>query len=210
MTIAAENRPSVQNQPRMTLEEFLRYDNGTDTRYELVDGVLVAMGAESRINLLIAIFLIQYFPLLRLTVDRLGIKERVQVRSQYVTAHDPDLIIHSQESSAALEGRAESCVLLSDPNPLIVIEVVSPGDETKQNYKRDYEEKPNEYANRGIPEFWRIDPEREWVQIGILTSGEYQFRTFQGHQAIVSPALPELTLTAVQVLTAGRSIVSPM
>ncbi len=196
---------TVATDLRMTLKEYLDYDDGTDTRYELVDGVLVEMGAESRINLLIAIFLIQYFPLLRLTADRLGIKERIQVRSQYVAARDPDLIIHSLESSAALEGRTESCVLLSDPNPLIVIEVVSPGDETKQNYKRDYEEKPNEYADRGIQEFWRIDPERKWVQIGILTSGQYRFKKFQGNQMLVSSALPELTLTAVQVLTAGRS-----
>jgi Uma2 family endonuclease len=154
MTIAAEFRPLVQDQPRMTLEEFLHYDDGTDRRYELVDGVLVEMGAESRINLLIAIFLIQYFPLLGLAADRLGIKERIQVRSQSVTARDPDLMIHSQESSTALEGRAESCLKLSDPNPLIVVEVVSPGDATKPNYKRDYEEKPKEYADRGILELW--------------------------------------------------------
>jgi Uma2 family endonuclease len=31
---------------RMTLEEFLRWDDGTDTRYELIDGVPVAMPAE--------------------------------------------------------------------------------------------------------------------------------------------------------------------
>jgi hypothetical protein len=34
----------------MTLEEHLNYDDGTDTRYELVDGVLVAVGAENPIN----------------------------------------------------------------------------------------------------------------------------------------------------------------
>jgi Uma2 family endonuclease len=79
-----------------------------------------------------------------------------------VTARDPDLMIHSQESSTALEGRAESCLKLSDPNPLIVAEVVSPSDATKPNYKRDYEEKPKEYADRGILELWRIDPERNW------------------------------------------------
>ena len=204
MITAAENRRSVKDQNRMTLEEFLHYEDGTDTRYELVNGVLVEMGAESRINLLIAIFLIQYFPLLNLAADRLGIKERIQVRSPYVTARDPDLIIHSQESSAALEGRTESCLKLSDPNPLIVIEVVSPGDESKQNYKRDYEEKPNEYADRGIPELWRIDPNRNWVQIGILTSGKYRFNQFQGSQLIVSPTFPALNLTAAQILKAGR------
>jgi Uma2 family endonuclease len=35
---------------RMTIEEYLNYDDGTDTRYELVDGVLVEMGAESTLN----------------------------------------------------------------------------------------------------------------------------------------------------------------
>ncbi len=205
MAIATECFPLVQDQLRMTLEEFLKYEDGTEMRYELVDGVLVEMGAESRINLLIAIFLIQYFPLLGLTADRLGIKERIQVRSKYVTARDPDLMIHSQESSTALEGRTESCLKLSDPNPLIIVEVVSPGDETKANYKRDYEEKPEEYADRGILELWRIDPERCWVQIGSLISGQYCFEQFQGDQTILSPTFLALNLTANQVLTAGRS-----
>jgi Uma2 family endonuclease len=33
---------------RMTLDEFLRWDDGTDTRYELVDGVVVAMAPAAR------------------------------------------------------------------------------------------------------------------------------------------------------------------
>lgn len=32
---------------RLTFEEFLAYDDGTDTRYELVNGVLVEMPTES-------------------------------------------------------------------------------------------------------------------------------------------------------------------
>ncbi|MEX0270783.1 Uma2 family endonuclease [Leptolyngbyaceae cyanobacterium UHCC 1019] len=34
----------------MTMEEYLAYDDGTDTRYELVDGVLVEMPTESPEN----------------------------------------------------------------------------------------------------------------------------------------------------------------
>jgi Uma2 family endonuclease len=45
----------------MTLEEYLSYDDGTDTRYELVDGVLVAMGAEYPITSTIASFLFAVF-----------------------------------------------------------------------------------------------------------------------------------------------------
>jgi Uma2 family endonuclease len=43
---------------RLTFEEYLAYDDGTNTRYELVNGVLVAMGAESSLNLDIALFLV--------------------------------------------------------------------------------------------------------------------------------------------------------
>lgn len=41
----------------MTLEEYLNYDDGTDTRYELVDGILVEMPTESPINKTIVMFL---------------------------------------------------------------------------------------------------------------------------------------------------------
>ena len=43
---------------RMTLEEYLTYDDGTDARYELVDGELVEMPSESDVNNAIAILLI--------------------------------------------------------------------------------------------------------------------------------------------------------
>ena len=41
---------------KMTLEEFLNYDDGTETYYELVDGELVKMGAECTISTRIPVF----------------------------------------------------------------------------------------------------------------------------------------------------------
>jgi hypothetical protein len=41
----------------MTIEEYLNFDDGTDTRYELVDGQLIAMPTESDLNDRIASFL---------------------------------------------------------------------------------------------------------------------------------------------------------
>jgi Uma2 family endonuclease len=190
---------TVATDRRMTLQEFLTYDDGTDRRYELEDGILVEMGTEATVNINIVFFLVKVF-LRTLDHQRLGNKVNIQVRSNHVTVRDPDLVIHSEESAAALVGRSEACLTHDDPNPLIVIEVVSPGTESKPNYKRDYEYKPREYADRGIPELWRIDPSREWVQIGTLTEGAYQFKTFKGNQSIVSPTFPELTLTAAQIL----------
>ena len=187
---------------KITLNEFLTYDDGSDRSYELVDGVLVEMATESTINLQIAIFLIELF--LQLTGRKfIGIKHKIEVPSRYVTARDADLIIHSPESAAAIEGRTEACLYLHEPNPRLIIEVVSPGKETSDNYKRDYQQKPKEYAERGIPEFWRIDPSRNWVQVLILENNQYQTTTFMGNDAIVSPTFPTLAVTAQQILTAN-------
>jgi Uma2 family endonuclease len=87
---------------------------------------------------------------------------------------------------------------------MVVIEVVSPGTESTDNYKRDYDRKPKEYAARGIPEMWLIDPDRAIVKIGTLTNGTYDFQDFTENQVIQSLAFPGLKLTAEQVLTAGR------
>jgi Uma2 family endonuclease len=190
---------------RMSLEEYLSYDDGTETRYELVDGVLVAMGAESPINTWIAGFLFEVFLRMGIPSYRIGFKHLIQVDSVYVTARDPDLIVHTEASATAFDdGRKEACLRLNEPNPLIVIEVVSPGTESTDNYKRDYERKPKEYAARGILEMWQIDPDRAWVKVGTLVDGAYEFQDFIGKQVIQSSTFPGLTLTAAQVLSAGR------
>jgi Uma2 family endonuclease len=119
-------------------------------------------------------------------------------------------MVHSEESFAAIDGRKEACVELTDPSPMLVVEAVSPGAESTINFKRDYQWNPREYADarrptgghRGIVEFWQIDTDREWVKVGILVSGVYQFATFQGDDAIVSPSFPQLKLTAAIVLEA--------
>jgi Uma2 family endonuclease len=187
---------------RMTLAEYLVYDDGTDARYELENGVLVAMGTESTVNTAIFSFLFAVFLSLGLEAQRLGVKQKVEVRSRYASARDPDLLIHSIESRLAIKGRSEACLFLNEPNPLIVIEMVSPGSEGTENYQRDYEQKPIEYADRGILEFWQVDAARAWVRVGILVDGVYQFETFQGDQIIVSLAFPELQLRAAAVLAA--------
>jgi Uma2 family endonuclease len=199
------NPMTVATQKRMSLETFLSYDDGTDIRYELEDGVLVEMGAESPINTWIAVFLTFAFRDLGLPVYRFGIKHLIQVDSAYVTARDPDLVIHSEDSATALaDGRKESCLRLNEPNPLLVIEMVSPGIESSDNYQRDYAQKPKEYATRGIGEMWQVDEGRLWVRVGTLTDRAYVFATFQGDDVIISPTFPGLKLTAAEVLRAGR------
>jgi Uma2 family endonuclease len=195
---------TVTTPQRLSLEEYLTYDDGTDTRYELVDGVLVEMVTESTINTQIAGFLHGFFILMGLPSYLIGFKQKIEVKSPHSSARDPHLIIHTDASEAAINGLREACLKRNDPNPLLVIEIASPGPESSENYQRDYVQKPVEYAARGIGEYWLIDPARSVILVGTLTGSAYQYQTFTGPQPLKSTAFPSMVLTAEQVLTAGR------
>ena len=195
----------TQAKPRFrTIEEYLDYDDGTDTRYELVNGELVEMGAESTLNTQIAVFLIAAFLQLGISHSRLGIKQQISVSSREVTAREPDLMIHSEESAIAISGQKQALLTFEMPAPALVIEVVSPGKPGSDNHNRDYVKKPQEYAARSIPEFWQIDPDRTVVAVLTLKDGTYQSREFRGGSQVVSAMFPDLQLVADQILRAGR------
>ena len=195
---------TLSTQQPMTLQEYLNYDDGTDTRYELVDGVLVEMGAESTINTQIAIFLLATFLQMGIPYYRLGIKQQIAVSSREVTAREPDLMVHSEESAKAIEGLKQALLYTDLPAPMLVVEVVSPGEPGEKNYDRDYIEKRREYAERGIQEYWIVDPYRQVVLVLTLEETSYEEQRFTEQMAISSPTFPNLNLTADRVLKAGR------
>ncbi|MGI0495094.1 Uma2 family endonuclease [Alkalinema pantanalense CENA528] len=192
---------AIATKKRLTLEEYLTYDDGTDTRYELVDGVLVAMPPESRLNHRIASFLFASFLRLGIESDLLCIGLQIAVSSPKASARQPDFVILSPSADEELGALKSDLITYEVPVPQLVVEIVSPG---ADNHDRDYVEKPIEYAARGIPEYWIVDPYRAVVLVGTLMDDAYQFQTFEGNTRIVSPTFPALNLTAMQVLNAGR------
>jgi Uma2 family endonuclease len=203
MTITYGRSETNATSRRMTLEEYLTYDDGTDARYELVDGVLVEMGAENPLNPAIAVFLLITFFQMGIPYSQLAIGHQLGVKSSKVTARQPDLIVHSAASQAAIfhDGKL---LQADDPAPLLVVEVASSTNTDKQSYDRDYKEKRSEYAARRIPEYWIIDPDQSVVLVLTLAGKQYREVSFTGNQAIVSPAFPHLNLTAEQILNAGQ------
>ena len=186
-----------------TIEEYLDYDDGTDTHYELVDGELVEMGAEKRLNEKIALWLLsqllQFVP-----IDLIARGTQISVRGKTATARNPNLMILTEELDQILSQQSQSLITFDMPAPALVVEVVSPGEPGTDNYDRDYVDKPKEYAARGIPEFWQIDPSRSVVIVLTLKDGAYQSREFRGSDRVLSVAFPDLQLTAEQILRAGR------
>jgi Uma2 family endonuclease len=90
------------------------------------------------------------------------------------------------------------------PLPRLVVEVVSNSNTNQTSRDLNYTDKRAEYAMRGIPEYWLIDPDQQVVFILRLNGAEYGEERFESKQLIVSPAFPGLKLTAEQILNAGR------
>lgn len=180
---------------KMIFEEFLEYNDGTDTLYELENGELIPVSSESDINQLIAVFLLIYFSQLGIPANRLRMKTEIAVHSRQVNVRVPDLMVYSEELAIAMQGATRSLVLLDMQPPLLVVEVVSPNQAS-----RDYRYKRTEYAARGIAEYWIVDAIAQKVTVLEWVEGFYEERVYEGDQAIASPIFPELQLTAAQVL----------
>ncbi len=204
MAVAIDSVPQTLCEQQLTLDQYLNYEDGTGQHYEIVDGVLVEVGTESALNLSIAFVLGMAFANLGVPGYLIGSKHRVSVSSNQVGVREPDLLVHSEASYAAVSEKKESLLEYHHPLPLLLVEIVSPGDEESRNYQRDYLEKPLEYAAREIPEVWIVDPDRALVWVLILQGNFYQKTEFSGSGLIISEAFPQLKLTATQVLKAGR------
>lgn len=190
----------VNTQSPLTFEQYLSYDDGTDKRYELVDGVLVELPPESPINCNIARFLFLLFAQV-IPFERICMKDaEIEVSGKRAKTRYPDLMILSEELQLALAGQSRNTITRDMPPPVLVIEVVSPGSE---NEERDYRYKRSEYAARGISEYWIIDPQQAKVTVLTLVAGLYEEQEFMGDQAIESQ-FQELHVTAEQILRAGR------
>lgn len=184
----------------MTMEEYLAYEDGTDTRYELVDGKLVEMPTESFENSNIAKFLLfelaKYMPLVLIAYNT-----EVEVSGRRATCRIPNLLLHTEESAAALVGTPRNLITKDMPPPALVIEIVSPG---QQNRDRDYRYKRTEYAARGIAEYWIIDPERQQLTLCLWVNGQYEDTIHADDTPLTSTLIPSLKLRAAQILAFGQ------
>jgi Uma2 family endonuclease len=189
--------PAVSSpSPYLTVEDYLAYDNGTDRCYELVDGVLVEMPPESSENNTIAKILLfelaKHFPIALLCHK----DTEIEVTGRRARCRIPDLLVHTEESAAALAGAPRATLTRDMPPPALVVEVVSPG---QANRDRDYRYKRTEYGARGIAEYWIVDPETRQVTLCRWVSGQYEDQIYSGDDRIQSTVVPELGLSPAKI-----------
>ena len=185
---------------KLILKEYLNYDDGTDTRYELVNGELVKMALPSGRHGTIAKFLERTYDTEndRLSREWITLRGEVGVQSprgdRTDTVRIPDVTIIHQEQWQDLQDR-EAVIRLNETPPFLVVEIVSPS--TKSTDRRA---KRAEYSVLNIPEYWIVDPIDSQVIVCSLVEGLYDAEEFAGGDRIISPTFPELILTAEQVL----------
>ena len=186
---------TTQVKPRFqSFEEYLAYDDGTEKRYELFNGELIEVPPESGINVQIATFLLIQFASIvghrRVRGHGLELEVNGEPRNRY-----PDLTILREEHIEQLAKR--NTVRLTMSPPLLVVEVVSPGE---LQHNRDYFAKRVQYQDCSIPEYWIIDPNTRSILVLELSEGKYQeVGSFTNESRLVSPQFPTLELTSAQI-----------
>jgi Uma2 family endonuclease len=176
-----------------TFEEYLAYNDGTDNKYELVNGELKLMPTASGFHALILHFVLI---ILQKEIEKIQQQWKVMpanvgVRTAKNKSRIPDLMVLSAQQCQEL--REMKMAVLESP-PLLAIEIVSPS-----NADDDYRYKRSEYAVREIPEYWIIDPQDKKVSVLLLVSGFYEVSEYKDNQAIKSDLFPDLKLTVNQI-----------
>lgn len=183
-----------------TLEEYLRYDDGTDTLYELVNGELVPMALGTGQHGEVIDFLNIQFrsEIARIGRDWISKQMAIGIQSprgdRWDTVRIPDVVVIPKEQWRNLQNR-EAVIHLNEPPPLLVVEVVS------ESTKRiDYRAKRAEYCVLNIPEYWIVDPLQAKITVFILSEGWYDEAEFTSDDRPISPTFAELNLTVNQIL----------
>ncbi|MUG98986.1 Uma2 family endonuclease [Scytonema sp. UIC 10036] len=196
----------------VTYEEFIEWYPNDGKQYELHDGVIIEIFAptgdrEKVVGFLAAEITVEYRRLkLPYTIPKTAFVKTPSAKSVY----SPDVLLLNLDN---LDNeplfQKESTVTQPESVPLVV-EVAS------TNWRDDYHKKFADYEEMGIPEFWIADykglggkkfigdPKQPTFSVCQLIGDEYIMTKFTGNDLIISPAFPQLNLTAQQVFDAAK------
>lgn len=87
------------------------------------------------------------------------------------------------------------------PPPLLVIEVVSPGE---LQWHRDYVAKRMQYQDIGIPEYWIVNPQAQTLLVLALDGDTFtEVGAFSGEELVRSRQFTKLSLNPNALFVAG-------
>jgi len=157
----------------MTVEEFLHWDDGTDRRYELDEGVPVAMAPSAGPHgAIVANATGVCWSRLR---DRGPCQpfSEAGIRISARTRWQADIVISCSPSTAEVE------------EPQLIVEVLSPSTRMHDLGRKlpDYQALPT------VQEIWMIDSERRWLQHWRREATHWVVQDFVGSSSFASAVL---------------------
>jgi Uma2 family endonuclease len=170
----------------MTVDEFLCWDDGTDRRFELLDGQILAMAPPSGAHRTIAA------NATRLIGNRL--ERRSPCRAEVEAGVRVSELTRWQADLAVTCGPLAPDVV----EPLLIVEVLSPSTRANDLARKlpDYKALPS------VREIWLVDSERRWAQVWWRDGDSWHGRdhlggaTFRSDVLESGVALDELYLNA--------------
>ena len=185
---------------RLTFAEYLKYTDGSDRRYELVNGELIPMslGTGQHGAIIKSVERTLESEIASQNLDWVVLPGLVGIRSprggKWDTCRIPDLVVIPSEQWRTLATR-EAVIEFTESPPILVVEVVSESTKTT-----DYRAKRSEYSILDIPEYWIVDPLLSKVTVFTLDDGWYEPAEFQGSDLIQSLTFPSLQLSLDRIL----------
>ena len=193
-TLPADQSWPVQGQ--WTYDDFLRLpDDGV--RYEIIEGVLYMTNApdiahQHAVHQIAVAFEIFARVGDRGTVLAAPIEDHLPNIAQPV---QPDVLFVSQTRREIIKEK------FIDGAPDLIVEVSSPS-----TARLDRKVKLDAYERAGVREYWIANPRTRFVEVYVLTRGEYVLRGEYGPgDRILSDALPGLELATDKVFVALQS-----
>ena len=179
-----------------TYLEYLESGGRIKHSYELVAGKIVKTPPERPGNINIALQLILLLTQ-HIEIERITHQAEIIISGSKVTARIPDITVFSESGFAQIPQLDRSIVDLDMLPPLLVVEIVSPG---KLNHDRDYRYKRCEYAARGIPHYWIVDPILQNFTRLWLVDGMYEETVYESQGETISLNEPvELEIDLKQI-----------
>ena len=174
--------------PRMTVDEYLAWAEGRPGRYELYDGAVYAMSPEGAGHAKVK-FAVQ-------TALAAGIKARglpchmlpdgMTVRVEAATAFEPDALVYC--------GKEAASTALEIPNPVIIVEVLSPS-----TRRIDVSKKLAGYFQlSSVAHYLIVDPTKPLI-VHHTRGSNGKIQTHIVHDGVIALEPPGLALRLVDV-----------
>lgn len=187
------------NTATLSYESYLELPY-TGQKTEFVDGAIIEVNPPTRRHIDIAdnlyLEIRQHVKIegLSLVCRQSSAQVAVRYQGRKRRGRLPDLFVCTIDQWAAIASDKSAVFPVGNP-PLLVIEILSPG-----NWRNDMGEKEADYATARVPEYWRINPMEQWVEV--LSLGEahvYESDRFSNGEQVISGILPKMKLSVQQI-----------